>query len=310
MYKKPRLALVALVALAALLGYGLVWNAVLSDDPKAHVGDIKAIKDAAASYSAAFEKGDVDRVLSYWSPDAEYIDETGKRMQGREAIGDHIRQSRKHLDGYKLKLEGTGLRFVTPDVVMVDGKATLVSPEGKEAVTPFVALWVKTGGKWLVRSVRDLGSADPKESASAVNPLEQLEPLVGDWASTDKGMNVQCHCRWILNKSFLQAQFTVKRGDHETTTMQQLGWDPVSQSLHSWYFDSAGGFGEATFTPTGDGWVSEAVGVLPDGRIGTAVQRLHVIDDKSVVFQSRNRVVDGRPLADIEVHFVRKAGKE
>jgi uncharacterized protein (TIGR02246 family) len=310
MHRKYKLVYIAIAALVAAFGYAVTTNSAKSEDAKSNADDVQAIKQAAGAYSTAFEKGNIDELLSHWSPDAEYIDESGKMTQGHEAIAAMIRKNLENMKGYKLKLEGKGLRFVTADVAMVDGRATLVSPEGKEDVTPFAAVWVKSGGKWRVRSLRDLGDEEAKAPATATDHLKLLDPLLGDWTCDQKGKNVQVHCGWTLNKSFVLVQYTVKTGNEETTTMQQFGWDPVNQQIHSWYFDSTGGYGEATCTQGGDGIVSEASGVLPDGRVGTAINRLHMIDDKSFVYQSRNRAVDGRPLADIDMNFVRSAGKE
>jgi uncharacterized protein (TIGR02246 family) len=310
MRKKYKLWTIGLAVFVTLLGYGVAKNPAMSEEAKNHAEDQAAIKQAAAAYSAAFEKGDVDTLLSYWSPDAEYIDESGKLTQGSAAIGAMIRKNQESLKGCKLKLEGKGLRFVTPDVALVDGNATLASPDGHEDVTPFAAVWVKSAGKWRVRSLRDLGEDDVMQRATSADHLKQFEPLIGDWVSADKGKSVQLRCRWKLNKSFLLAEYTVKVGSQESTTEQQLGWDPVNQQVRSWYFDSTGGFGEATCTQVGDTWVSEAIGVLPDGRIGTATNVLRMIDDKSFVFSARNRAVDGRPLADTETRFVRNGAKE
>jgi uncharacterized protein (TIGR02246 family) len=300
----------AVAAFMAICTYALVTNSAKSEDAKSNADDILAIKQAATAYSAAFEKGDINGLLSHWSPDAEYIDESGKMTQGHDAIAAMIRKNLENLKGYKLKLEGKGLRFVTADVAMVDGKATLISPEGKEDVTPFAAVWIKNNGNWRVRSLRDLGDDDAKEPATATDHLKLLEPLLGDWVSTDNGKKVQVHCGWTLNKNFVLAQYTIKSDKEETTTAQHFGWDPVNQRIRSWYFDSTGGFGEATCTEAGDGLVLEASGVLPDGRVGAAVNHLHFVDEKSFAYQSRNRTVDGRPLADIDVRFVRSAGKE
>jgi uncharacterized protein (TIGR02246 family) len=310
MRKKLRWSCVALAALAVLLGYGFFWNSAMSEDAKGHLEDAKAIKQAMTAYSDAFNRGDVDGLLAHWSPDADYIDESGKTTRGRAAIADLLRKNQEHLKGHKMKLEGTGLRFVTRDVALADGKATLASPDGTEDVTPFVAVWVKSKDKWLVKSLRDLVDDTANEPETATDHLSHLEPLLGHWVSTDKGADVNFHCRWTLNKNFLLAEYTVKRGDQETSTAQRFGWDPVNQQIRSWYFDSVGGYGESAGDPESDGWVAEATGILPDGRIGTATQSIHFIDEKSFVFQSRNRTVDGRPLADIVVHFVRKSGKE
>ena len=210
MHRNLKWLFMALLLAGALLGYGLVSNSARSDDPVRHAEDMQAIKQAAAAYSAAFEKGDVDRLLSYWSPDAEFIDESGKMTQGRNAIAAMLRKSQASLKGYKLKLEGSQLRFVTADVAMVDGKATLVSPEGTEVATPFAAVWVKSGGKWLVRSLRDLEENKEQEAVTPADHLKPLVPLLGDWVSTGKGMDVQLHCSWTLKKSFLLMEYTIK----------------------------------------------------------------------------------------------------
>jgi uncharacterized protein (TIGR02246 family) len=310
MHKHLRSSYVILIALMALLGCTAILNFAKSQDAGGHADDAQAIKQAGAAYTAAFEKGDVDRLLSYWSPDAEYIDESGKTIQGQKAIAAYIRKSQENLKGYKLKLEGSGLRFVTPDVALVDGKARLISPEGKEDVTPFTSVWVKHGGKWMVRSLRDLGDNDEQKPVTPADHLKTLEGFLGDWVSDSKDFQVQVHCGWTLKKSFVLMEFRIKKGDEESLTAQRFGWDPVNQQIRSWYFDSAGGYGEATWTETNDGYVGEAGGVLPDGRIGTATSYVRSGDDGSFVYQVRNRIVDGRPLADIDVHFVRKAGKE
>jgi uncharacterized protein (TIGR02246 family) len=310
MNKKLGLWFIVPAALTALLGNSVMWNSASSEETKGQADDQRAIKEAGAAYSAAFDKGDVDRLLSYWSPDAEYIDESGKTTKGHDAIAALLRKNQENLKGYKMKLEGTGLRFVTPDVALADGKATLVSPEGKEEVTPFASVWVKNNGKWLVRSLRDLGDDHAKAPVTPADHLKGLEPLLGDWVSSDKGTNVQIHCGWTLNKSFLLVEYKVKHGEHESLTAQRIGWDPVNQQVHSWYFDSAGGFGEAVCSQTDDGWVSDAGGVLPDGRVGGATQSLHFVDEKSFVFRSRKRSFQGQPLDDVEIHFVRKTGKE
>jgi uncharacterized protein (TIGR02246 family) len=308
MHKKQSLHII-IASAGALVTFGFLTNSTRCDDAKGRTEDRQAIHQAAMAYSAAFDSGDVEKLLSYWAPDAEYIDESGKMTQGHDAIAAVIKKNHENLKGYKLKIRGTGLRFVTDDVALADGKATLISPQGKEDVTPFTAVWVKKDGKWLVRSLRDLGEDDTKPTTPA-DHLKPLEPLLGDWVCADKSKDVEVHCRRVLNASFILVDFTVKNGKEASSTTQRFGWDPVNRQIRSWYFDSTGGFGEATCTVAGDGLVSESNGVLPDGRVGTAVDRITFPDDKSFVFQARNRAVDGRPLADLDLRFVRSAGKE
>src|SRR5262249_35843946 len=86
MHKHLRSPYAILIALMALVGSTALLNVAKSEDPKGHAADVQAIKKAGAAYTAAFEKGDIEGLLSHWAPDAEYIDETGKTIQGREAI--------------------------------------------------------------------------------------------------------------------------------------------------------------------------------------------------------------------------------
>jgi len=50
--------------------------------------------------------------------------------------------------------------------------------------------------------------------------------------------------------------------------------------------------------------------MLPDGRLGEAKHIVRPIDHNSWTWLARDRMVDGRPLADMEVRFVRKSARE
>src|SRR5689334_4869737 len=51
-------------------------------DPAAGVE--KAIRQAGEAYVAALNAGDLERIMSFWAPDADYIDESGQLTRGRE----------------------------------------------------------------------------------------------------------------------------------------------------------------------------------------------------------------------------------
>jgi len=301
---------VAPSCLLALLAWGAAERFSPAQDSTKSSADREAIGKAATAYVAAFEKGDVDELVAKWAPDAEYIDESGKITQGRQAIAALLRKNFKGVKGYKLDMQTTALRFITPDVAMADGKATLTSPEGSEERTPYSAVWVKKDGTWMLRSLRDL----PDDSDEhALTPAERLKPLtwlLGDWVSAQKTPEVTLSCRWAPGKSFLLLQYHVKAGDKTETTTQRIGWDPGNERFRSWYFDSVGGFGEGVWQEADDHWIGEQHSMLPDGRLGEARHIVRSDDQNSWTWQARDRMVDGRPLSDMEVRFVRKAGKE
>jgi hypothetical protein len=51
------------------------------------------------------------------------------------------------------------------------------------------------------------------------------------------------------------------------------------------------------------------VGVLPDGRIGTAKIQFKYLDDNTFLYQSTDREVDGQPVPDTTVKYIRKAAR-
>jgi uncharacterized protein (TIGR02246 family) len=301
---------VALASLLSLLAWGAAERLSLAQDSAKDSADREAILKVAREYVAAFEKGDVDALVGHWAPDAEYIDESGKITQGREAIAAMLRKNFKDVKGYKLNMQPTAFRMITPDVALTDGKATLTSPDGSEERTPYSVVWVKKDGKWMLRSLRDLPNEDDEHAMTAADRLKPLTWLLGDWVSAEKTPQVDLTCRWAPGKSFLLLEYHVKSGEKKDTTSQRIGWDPGNDRFRSWYFDSAGGFGEGVWQESDDQWSAEMTSMLPDGRLGDAKHIIRSVDHNSWTFKARDRTVDGRPLADIDVRFVRKSTKE
>ena len=304
MFRRLRPGRVVLASLLSLLVGGVAQRSSFAQDSSENSPDREAILKVAKSYAAAFEKGDVDALVAKWAPDAEYIDESGKITQGREGIAAMLRKNFKGAKGYKIDLQTTAFRMVTPDVALADGKATLTSPEGAEERTPYSIVWVKKDGNWMLRSLRDL----PEDSDEEMTPTERLKPLtwlLGDWVSTEKTPGIQLTCHWAPGKSFLLLEYHSKAGEKTETTSQRIGWDPGNEQFHCWYFDSAGGFGEGVLREDDDQWSGEMISMLPDGRLGEARHIARSVDKNSWTWQARGRTVDGRPLSDVDVHFVR-----
>jgi uncharacterized protein (TIGR02246 family) len=267
--------------------------------------DDRAIRQAAAAYAEAFNKGRLEQLLEHWDADAEYIDESGKVTQGRKAIGALLRKSLEGLKGCKLSMGVKSVRLLTPEVALQDGRASLVKPD-ETVVTPYTAVWVKKDSQWRLRSIRDLADAEGSARVTAADRLKGLEWIIGEWQSVDATPEVHLKCHWTLNKNFVLFDYRIKEGKQESTTTMRIGWDPVNGHFRSWYFDSAGGYGEGMWTQDGKSWISETVGVLPDGRIGTARYIVRFLDHKTWEWQARDREVDGRPLADQSVRLTRK----
>ena len=193
------------------------------------------------------------------------------------------------------------IRFIRSDVALGEGTSEVTTAEGTDKGR-FSAAWVKADGKWLITSARDL----PTEGETAT-PLQGLNWLVGNWQSDGNKTPVSISCHPALGKAYLNVDFTIRRADGDMSVMYLFGFDPVSEQVKSWTFDSAGGYGEAFWTRDANQWVGRAIGVLPDGGSGSATYVLKYINDESFVLQMRDRQVAGQPLADSETKYVRKA---
>ena len=287
---------------------GLAGLAVVFAHARA-TNDEKAIQAELDSYVAAFNKGDLNGLLDHFAADADYINDSGKQYQGKAALAELFKRALADLKGSKLKAAITSFHFLRPEVAVADGSTELTAPDGTTDNGRFTAIWTKTGDKWVLSSIRDL----PESAAadSAVQQLQQLKWLVGDWTHQSPDFSVQISGRWTLNKSFLMVEYTVKGKDPEDlVVVQYFGWNPTDEVIRSWFFDSKGGFGGGDWTREGNVWTANWSGVLSEGRTASSVSSLKFIDNNSFLFRSVDREVDGVPVDDVEVKFVRKtAGK-
>src|SRR5262245_40389179 len=266
-----------------------------------------AVRAAVDSYTTAFNNGNLDGVLAHVAADADFIDDGGKQYRGKADLAEVFKHSLADLKGSKLKSTITSIRFLRPDVAIVDGKADVTGPDGRTDSGRFTSTWTKSDGKWLLSCVRNLpDSAATTEPATAA--LHQLEWLIGDWTHEGTGYRVQVNGRWALNKSYLVLEYTARGKDGEDlTVLQYFGWDAGDEVIRSWFFDSKGGNGGGDWEREGDTGTADGSVVLSAGRVASSVNSIQFINDKTFVFRSVDREIDGLPLADLEVKFVRKA---
>jgi uncharacterized protein (TIGR02246 family) len=272
--------------------------------------DEDAIRKATAAYMNAVNQCDLNAILALWAPDADYIDEAGKVTRGREAVGELFKKCLPEMKGTKVTSRVHAVKFLRPEVALADGTLELTAPDGTRNSNRYAVVWVKSGDRWLISSARDLPSEVNDLPSLAAAQLEPLAWLVGEWDDQSDKVDVHVVCRWAPNKSFLLMDYTVKReGEEPMQVSQRVGWDPYNGVVRSWVFDSTGGFGEAVWQRDGKRWVTAAEGILPDGGSGTATNAYEFVDANAFVWRSTDREVDGQPMADVEVKFVRKAAK-
>jgi uncharacterized protein (TIGR02246 family) len=270
----------------------------------------QAVRKASAAHLDALNKGDLAGVLAHWAPDADYIDESGKKTSGRDALAALFKTMLADLKGSRIGGKIYSVKFLRPEVALVDGDLETTAADGTRDSNRHAIVWVKSGDKWLISSARDL-PAEVEEVPSLTYPqLKSLEWLIGDWVDESGKGAVQIKCKWAPNKSFVVMEYEVKgEGADPMLVTQRIGWDPVNNMVRSWVFDSTGGFGEGYWQRDGNKWVVGATGILADGGIGGSTNVYEFKDEKSFLYRSVDRDIDSQPLADVEVKFVRKTAK-
>ena len=297
-----RLTLVCLGVLALCL----VSSAVNYGDGQAPAASAEqSIRQAVAAYVDAFNRGDMAALASVWAPDAEYVNESGTVTKGRDSIVGLFKQYATNLKGTKLTLKVTSVRPLKGDIALQDGTSAYAKPDGTIDEGRFTAVWFKNDGKWQLRSVRDL--PDDTDAASPTGRLKELQWMVGNWEGGNGAVTVAV--RWAVNQAFLHYEYKMKSGDTDMIVVQLVGFDPLSNQIKSWMFDSQGGYGEGLWTRDGNSWTGQTAGVLPSGQTGTAINIIHYIDDDNCTFQVRDREVGGQPIPDAEIKLTRKSAK-
>src|SRR5579859_6764737 len=97
--------------------------------PVKNAGDEEAIRTAASTYVKAYSKGDAKAVAAHFTTDAEYVDEDGHVIQGRDAIEKSLADSFADAPGDQLEATIESIRFIGPGVAVEDGTAR-VTPAG------------------------------------------------------------------------------------------------------------------------------------------------------------------------------------
>jgi uncharacterized protein (TIGR02246 family) len=295
-----KLAILAGLALCALAPY-----LATAQPPQNRGGGDKEIRADDDAFAAAFNKGDLDTLLGFWADDADYVDDTGATHKGKSSIADMMKENAAQYKGYTMKINVESVQFPRPDVALDEGSVTLTSPDGNSDSNRYLSVWVKNGDRWRLSNVHDLPATD-KPDATA-EPLEQFSWLVGEWSHKGENVTVNLKCRWALDMQYLVSEYDVTRpGGDSKRVVQWMGWDPASQQVRSWVFDSDGGNGQAVWDRDGNTWTSQSEGVLRDGKTGTSVNSIQFVDDSHFVWTSKSREIDDMPVPDVEMKFTRQ----
>jgi uncharacterized protein (TIGR02246 family) len=295
-------------ALVLLIGAGALAQKLLEKKP-ADASD--AVRATLKSYGEAFNKNDAEAAAAFWGAKAVYVDRaTGERSEGREAIQTDLATLFKEHHGTRLTANVNGVRFIKPDVAMVDGVATVFRPNEEPNETSFSAVLVKDAGAWLIDSVQETDTPTPPTAGEA---LKDLEFLVGRWHDKTESVRVDTAVRWSAKHSFLIRSYNVEREGDVYEGTQVIGWDPREKRIRSWTFGSDGSFGEESWSKLDGDWIIKMTRTLADGGTSSGTQVLTRKDDNTLTVQAIAREIDGEPATTgepVTVERVADAGAE
>jgi len=294
------------VVLSFFIGIPL---AALAADKKPEVAPKNgeaAIRATAAAFVKAFNAGDAKGLANLWTPAGTVADDSGSVLKGRKAIEEQYAALFKAHPTARMHVAIKSIEFPSPTTAVEDGMTQLTTKDDTPpSASRYTAVHVLEDGKWSMASVRESALA----IASNFARLQELGWLVGDWESKSDGATARSQIRWIANKSFLERDFSVRHdGLVESSGIQIVGWDPRTEQIVSWTFDSSGGYGTGYWTATATGWRVESTGVTSDGV--PTFSKDHLIrvpgDDSVFGWRSVDRKLGDMKIPDIsEVVFDR-----
>lgn len=259
----------------------------------------------AEEFIAAFNKGDAKAVAEMWTPEADYIDQTGRHVHGRAALEKMYEKFFAANKGAKLQIIVVKRKEVTPDVLLENGFSEVTPGDGSPgSVARFAAVLVKKNGHWLLDSVHESVAHPPTHAEH----FSDLEWLIGEWAGEEKGESTTATYMWAENQNFIVSTFAMTvNGVPVTGGTQWIAYDPVAKGIRSWSFYSRGGFGEGTWTQDGaNKWTIKSSAITADGKKVSVTNILAKTGPDAATWQSTGINVDGKAMPDGPVHKLKR----
>lgn len=258
----------------------------------------QAIANQANAFIAAYNKADVKALAAMFAEDAEWVDDQGNVVAGREEIAQHFKDVFLASKGRTLDIDVESVRPLTADVMLEKGTTTITEANGRNAVSSYTAVHVKKGDTWLTSQFTETGSP---LVGTASRQLAELEWLIGTWADTEEGVDVKSTIETALNDNYLSWTYTVVGAEgNQSSGTEVIGWDPAMGKIRSWVFEGDGSFTEKVWNQDGRRWLIQSRTVLADGGQGTEEQTLTWVDKDKFTWSSASRQVDGEALPNIE----------
>ncbi len=269
------------------------------------VDDEQAVRKVTQNFVKAFNAGSADQVAALFFSGAELTDDAGNVHKGSAAIKDLFTHFIEKFPGATSTMTANSVWMVGPSLAIEEGQRLVSTKDDRaSAATHYTLVMIKQQGEWKIASGREV------EDDDSLSPHDRLKPLawlVGEWVDEGSDAVVQMSCKWSEDKNYLLVNFDSKiQGKPAMKSSQRIGWDPLTQKVKSWVFDSDGGHGEGLWSQVENRWVIKSTAVLPDGLTGSATITLEPRDKDSYLMKGFDRIRGKTAEPDFEVKIVRK----
>lgn len=316
MFHSMKKIVVSVVA-AVVLFAGLASIAHVQDKPKdkpdpakkiadAKDADEEAIRQSAVAFTTAYNAHDAKAVSELFALKAEFTDEDGNLIKGRQAIEQDFAAMFTKFPKCKIEVDIDSIRILTPNVAIEEGVVRGRPIPGEAAnISSYVVIHVKVDGRWQIASVKDFDA-----SAQDLTPnehLQQLAWMVGNWLEESPDSSIKSTCRWDESQNYLLHDFVLQiAGRASANGSMRIGWDPLSRQLKSWTFNVDSSYSEGLWIKVGDEWVVTVHGVNASGEVTSATNVFRFIDQDTMTWRSYGRVVGGESDEDIPENVIKR----
>ena len=261
-----------------------------------------AVRMVLMGLSKAANEGDANRMASYWSDDAIFIDQTGQETRGRTALQERFSKAIEQRTASELTLHPERISLPSPSVALVVGSVSRKIDSLDLPATRFSLMLLKENDAWRITQATETAI----QQTSAADHLKELEWLVGKW-QVDKPDNAPTFdVQWGNRRNFIVSKISVNRNGLDSIDTQVIGWDPRTSNIVSWHFNSNGGFGYGTWSKESDRWIVDFAGVAADGSGVRATNIFTATSPDEFTWQSTDQSSGGAAVADTGVLKVKK----
>ncbi len=286
-----------------VIGGALLAMAIATRSTHAADDVLSEIRAAAEQVVKHFDAGQAKELAAAFTADGEFIDENGVLYQGQEELQTLFSKFFEKYPGAKLTIEIESVRSLGPNLAIEEGARTISDKEDSSSQTRYVTVLNKADGQWRIASTREFSS----EVLTPHDHLQGLAWLVGDWVNEGSDAVVKISYRWSDDENFLLGDYSiVVDGNPVMKSTHRIGWNPLTQRVQSWLFDSDGGFSEGHWTAGEDGWIVKSNSVISDGRTGSATLRYLPQGEDRFLLSGVDRIVGDEVAEDFEVAVARK----